>query len=170
MDSFTIGILQSYTEMLSRVQDSSAQLRNSSLTRFVWIVAIDGFAVINMKAYSEGVLHRAPTRCELTFLLIPWLFSALAAVIAHFFVDEAAVKDLEYTIGRVFDLQLQRIRTAEVGLEPEELMKVLNDPKWLNERAAVTRSGKWVRRLELTSFGSLVLAFIGSSVYLLAAM
>jgi len=158
----TQEVVESYYRTFTGFRTMAVQIRSSAQTRLVWFVGIAGFAILNGKALWDALSAGSFSGLPLAFLGAPWVISALLAVVAHFVIDEAAVKDDVYYVTKLaaIDLHLEAIR--ENKYDPNEGLSIIRDthqeivgPKRQSE--AWSKAARW---LELASFLFLVVGFL----------
>jgi hypothetical protein len=157
-------VVASYARLFVESRKMVAEIRSSARTRLVWFVAVAGFAFLNGPPFWSAIASRTFAGTDLVLLALPWAMSALLAVVTHFFVDEAAVKDDRYFVQKLamVDLHLEAIKEGED--DPLEMLQIIDgthtDLK--KPKAAAERYACWARWLERITFALLVLGFIWS--------
>lgn len=161
-----IETVDSYINTLSRSRELVLQLRNSALSRLVWLVGIDGFALLNARPFWETLRGRNLTSPEIIWLSMPWALSALFGVITHFAVDEVAAKDNIYFITKVSACELHRIKLVKGQPDPSEFEDIVNDTREdiAQAKRTVDDQAGWTQRFERATIVTLGAGFIWAVV------
>jgi len=158
----TKDVVESYSRIFGGFREIAEETRASARSRLVWFVAIAGFAILNGKKIWDPIADGEFTGIALALLALPWAISALLAVITHFIIDEAGVKDDHYYVMKLaaIDLHLESVKHGDA--DHMEMIKIINDthpdlaePKKMSEKWG--NAAKW---LERTTFFILVAGFL----------
>lgn len=123
----TEQIVESYLRVFSGFQAIAESTRNSAKSRLVWFVAIAGFAILNGQVLWDELGREHFDGILLALLAAPWVLCALLAVIAHFVIDEAKVKDDEYFVKKLAAIELHLESEREGDPDPHNMVAIIND-------------------------------------------
>ena len=160
----TPEIAESFLSTLNREHELRLNLRSSALSRLVWFVAIDAYALLNARSYWEAIAGKAVDGTSFLWLSLPWLSSAVLGVITHFVSHKLAFRQDSYSAMMIAAVDLLRIRSSGGKPDPDAFQALVHetDPRFEPEKRSIVRLERGVRRLELLTFLLLVLGFIWS--------
>ena len=158
----TQEVVESYLRNFPTLREIAEQTRSSAKSRLVWFVAIAGFVILNGKQIWDPIAEVRFTGVPLALLALPWAFAALIAVIAHFIIDEAGVKDDTYYLVKLSTIELHLERIKHGDDDPAEMLQIVNDTHtdisgpWKTSNRWGTRA-MWLERITfiLIAFGVL---------------
>ena len=160
----TRDVVSSYARTLATSRMIASETRSSARTRLVWFVAIAGFALLNGPTIWSAIGGRTFAGTDYVLLALPWAMAALLALVTHFFIDEAGVKDDVVSVQKLamVDLHLEAIKEGDD--DALEILQIINDthPDLKNSKVVADRYGSWAKWLERITFSLLVLGFIWS--------
>ncbi len=160
------GVVDSYRRIFEGTREIAESTRLSAKTRLVWFVAISGFAVLNGKKLWDSIAPGEFIGLALVMLSLPWVLAAIFAVITHFIIDEAMVKDDNYYLKKLalIDLHMESIEHGDA--DPNEMSEIINDTHSDLEDAKKASDvwGNAARWLERITFIFVVLGFVWSMI------
>jgi len=162
----TEKVVESYLRVFSGTREIAESTRGSARSRLVWFVAIAGFAILNGKPLWDELGRTHFRGIVLGLLALPWVLSALFAVITHFIIDEAKVRDDDYFLRKIAAIELHLEREKAKDAKPENMLAIINDTHPELKEASVQNSlwSNRARRLERITFILLIAGFLWSLV------
>ncbi|MCJ7529940.1 MAG: hypothetical protein MUO64_02760 [Anaerolineales bacterium] len=159
-------VVESYARQVATFRPMAEQVRSSARSRLVWFVALSGFVILNGKALWDPIAQVSFTGLPLALLVCPWVIAALAAVVTHFMIDEAGVKDDIYATKKAASIDLYLESLDEGDADPREMVAIINDSRDdLKEPKRVSeRYGYLAQRLERITFLIIVVGFVWSFI------
>jgi len=160
----TVEIVESYLRVFTGFRDIVESTRDSARTRLVWVVAIAGFAILNGKPLWDQLGRTQFEGILLAALAIPWALSALFAVVTHFIIDEAKVKDDLYFVTKLATIELHLEKERSGQADPANMLAIINDthPSLVEPKRQNDKLANWAKWLERTTFALLILGFVWS--------
>ena len=161
-----IEIVESYLKTIERHPEIVQETRRSTLSRMVWIAGITGFVLLNAQSLWEALIERSLSGQEAFWLSLPWVATAMLAVLTHILIDEVKVRDDEAFEEKMVAVELWLIDAKERGPNDLEMIAILNDStpeiKKASEKLAPWVS--WASRLERLTFVALLISFLWALV------
>jgi hypothetical protein len=162
----TPEIAESFANTLKREHEHLAENRSRVLTRLVWFVAIDAYALLNARPYWVAIAGRPIEGSAILWLSLPWLLSATLGVATHFISDSLATNQDNYFNMMVAAVDLVRIQSAKAKPNEEAFQALVyeTDPRFQKDKKTIARLDRTLRLLELLTFSLLVLGLVWSVV------
>lgn len=161
-----IAMLSSYVGQFVRTRELAREARSGARTRYVWFVGICGYVLVNAPALWKAFAGDDLTRWQLFALSIPWVLSALAALIAHVLVDQVENLDNEFFVAKAAALEVAILGLKAGRNTASDVIDAFNDKHpAISERKhkveGIRKPTIWIERLTI---GLLVLSFTWSIV------
>lgn len=161
-----IAALSSYERQFVRAGELARDSQSSARTRYVWFVGICGYVLVNAPALWKSLAGADLTGWPLFALSIPWVLSALTALITHLIVDKLEGLEKEFFLAKDAALQVAILDLKAGKNDRSAVLKVFHDEHpAISERKcridALARYWVWLERLTICL---LVLSFAWSIV------
>jgi hypothetical protein len=160
----TVEVVESYLRVFAGFREIAEGTRNAARTRLVWFVAIAGFSILNGKSLWDQLGRAQFDGVLLAALAAPWALSALFAVVTHFIIDEAKVKDDLYFVTKLAAIELHLEKERAKTAVPANMIAIINDthPDLVEPKRQSDYWGNLARWLERITFALLILGFAWS--------
>ena len=158
----TVEVVEAYLRVFSGFRDIAESTRNSARNRLLWFVAIAGFAILNGNPLWDGLGRVHFSGILLAALAAPWVLSALFAVVTHFIIDEAKVRDDDYFVKKLTLIELQLEAERANRADPNNMKAIINDTHsdLVEPRRDTERWGNSAKWLERITFWLLIIGFL----------
>lgn len=165
-DPLIIALLSSYVGQFVRARELARDSRSSARTRYMWFVGICGYVLVNAPNLWKSLAGAELTGWPLFALSIPWVLSALAALIAHLLADKGEDLDNEFFVAKAAALEVAILGLKAGRNDASDVLKAFHDEhpaisKQKSRVDALQRPAIWLERLTI---GLLVLSFAWSIV------
>ena len=159
-----VALLASYASMFTRGREIVSQARSAARTRYVWFVGICGYVLFNAPSLWESFVGHKLTRCQLVALSLPWVLSALSALIAHVLLDITQERDDEFFVSKLSALEVTIINIQAGSTDRTEVLRVFNDqtPAISGRKSRLEAIAKPARCIERLTLWLLILSFLWS--------
>ncbi len=156
--------VESFADMLGRDHKLASEVRASALSRLVWYVAIAGFMIVNAKPYWEVFRGHSLLGYQIFWLSLPWVATALSAIITHILIDVVTIKDNTYYSNKKSFIDFHRIDIEHNELNIDKWKAIMSDtePQLEKLKNDVTWWFNLAQPLELVTHILLILAFISA--------
>ncbi len=154
--------VENYSARLTRDYELASQLRASALSRLVWLTGISGFVILNVKPYLDSIRGTTVGGTQLLWLYIPWILTAVLAILSHFAIDEWTAKENVFYSNKKDAIDLHRIGISQGKPDADQFSALIRDldpeiKSLRNDADKLFHVAKW---LERSTFGMLIIAFI----------
>ena len=160
-------IANRYARRVSETRRLVYSIRNSARSRFVWFVAICGYVLFNAKDFWETLVGHPLGRDLLLQSSLPWIITAVLALIAHLLIDVVNAHEGKYYTTLVSMLDQFQLRNMEDVSSTEILRRIVRDeesPLPLQKRSLESRTTV-TRVFERSAVGMMVFAFAWSVLW-----
>lgn len=159
-----LGVARSYLENLHRAQRMVSEIRSSALTRLVWFVAVSGYVLFNAKDFWDGIRSTPTEGRTLLLLSLPWVLTAFCAILTHWLMDEAAIKDGAIYSGKIAELEMFMLKVQQGQGQWQELKDILDEtrPSIKEASARLKCMSTMIKRLERLTLLLLFVSFAAS--------
>jgi hypothetical protein len=158
--------LENSTDMMRENLEIVASLRNSSLTRRLWVVAIAGFVFLIVPIYSRALSDEIISGTSLIVIAIPWVcFALIGAIIRLLQGGLNVLYNFYYTgqmirIRSIVDISSDYVTDEQILIQINEL-----DDKIQTQRSEVEKIQPWFTWMERLMFFFLCAGFLLSLIY-----
>ena len=161
-----IALLSSYVGQFVRARELARDSRSGARTRYVWFVGICGYVLVNAPSLWKSLAEADLTRWSLFALSIPWVLSALAALIAHLLVDKHEELENEFFVAKAAALEFAILGLKAGQSDASAVLKAFNDehPAISERKRRAEALQKPAACFERVTIGLLVLSFTWSVV------
>lgn len=159
-----IALLSSYVGQFVRTRELAREARSGARTRYVWFVGICGYVLLNAPTLWKAFAGDDLTRWQLFALSVPWVLSALAALIAHVLVDQVETLDNEFFVAKAAALEVAILGLKAGRNDASDLVNAFNDkhPAISERKRKVEVLRKRAVRIERLTIWLLALSFTWS--------
>lgn len=155
-----------YSAQLTRDHELASQVNTSALNRLVWLTGIAGFVLLNAKPYFDTIRGKPIAGTLLLWLLVPWILTALLAIVSHVVIDEWRIKENRLYSDKKSAIDLHRIEVGVGKLNLDEFSAIIRDTdpgiKPLKEDA--NKWGLRARWLERSTLVMMLFAFLSLGI------
>lgn len=161
-----IALLSSYAAQFVRMREFAREARGGARTRYVWFVGICGYALLNAPTLGKALAGGDLSKWQLFVLSVPWVLSALAALIAHVLVDHVEDLDNEFFVAKAAALEVGILGLKAGTGDASAVIDAFNDKHpAISQRKhrveAIRGPSLWIGRLTIAL---LVVSFIWAIV------
>lgn len=155
-----IKFLTSYAEDKKRSLELVDSVNKSTASRLVWFVAISGYVVINLKAYTENITGQSFQGSPFFFLVLPWVATAICALLTETLLSVQTVRDTLYFTASLAGINVFIATKVDTATQADFSALLNEDNKTTELRKRVEKMAFWVRWMERATFILLALSFI----------
>jgi hypothetical protein len=112
-----LNLLIHYADQMDKNWSLVSSVNKSTAARFIWYVAICGYAIINMK-YFYPSLQDLETNVFL-LLFLPWIITAFVSILGEFFLSFQTMED-----ARSFSIKSAIVDSAIANQAPVTIQEV----------------------------------------------
>ena len=161
-----IALLSSYVGQFVRARELARDSWSGARTRYVWFVGICGYVLVNAPSLWKSLAGADLTGWPLFALSIPWVLSALAALIAYLLVDKREDLENEFFVAKAAALEVAILGLKAGRNDTSAVLNAFNDehPSIAERKRRVEALKKPAMWLERLTIGLLVLSFAWSIV------
>jgi hypothetical protein len=161
-------LLDAFGESILKDQEIIANQNKNTASKLVWYVAISGFAFLNIKTYLEALLGKNVAPINIIIISVPWVLSAMVAVVSHWMLDELNGRLANYFMVKR-NAVYSGIAKINENSKYEEVQNILRVDTKIKQVSASWNSVSdlfvWAVRIERASFILLLVSFGWSFIY-----
>jgi len=149
------AIITGAARSLDRFQETVSDSRATETNRLVWYVGIAGYVLVNAQAQWKILLARDPTAYDLTWLSVPWVVSAITALLAHLATAERIDREHQQFYAMRVAMDSLLVTENEPKQAVDKLKGILDCSEHLLKYRTATerwqRMALWLQRLALAA-------------------